>query len=161
MHKRLLVGSLGRTLTALAPTGEVQVLGAVHPARTAGETIEVGRAVLVTGFEPSGLLVREATPIEVADAEEPPFRGRVLLRERPPQTFGQLLLTFGQVVSVLGCIGSVVGCLGALVSAVQYRMPDVFGLPVLIWTVLGGAAGFFYSAAMFVVFSRVKRLPAG
>ncbi len=161
MHKRLLVGSLGRALSTLAPSGEVQVLGAAYPARTAGETIEAGRDILVTGFDPSGLLVREATPAEVADAPEPPFRdrGRVMLRERPPLTFGQFLLTFGQVVSVLGCIGSVFGCLGAFVPSVLFSRSEP-GLLFSILAFLGSAAGFFYSAAMFVVFSRVKRLPA-
>jgi hypothetical protein len=60
---------------------------------------------------------------------------------------GQALLTFGQVVSVLGCIAAPVS------GAVALSGPAS-------WVgVVGAALVFLYSAAMFVVFSRVKRLP--
>jgi hypothetical protein len=66
MESRPAVGSLGRALGRLAPSGQVEVLGATHSARTTGATIDAGRDILVTGFDPFGLIVREATHSEVA-----------------------------------------------------------------------------------------------
>jgi hypothetical protein len=60
------------------------------------------------------------------------------------------LLTCGQVVSVLGCLASPFFALFTLMTDRSGR-----GFPV----VLGAVVAFLYSAAMFVVFSRVKGLP--
>src|SRR5262249_18358707 len=46
-----------------------------YPARTGGDTVDAGRDVIVTGFDPFGLLVREATPADLAPAPPPPTLG--------------------------------------------------------------------------------------
>ena len=54
----------------------------------------------------------------------------------------RLLMTFGQTISVMTCIGSV--------STLIYANTA--------WSLVGAAITFLYSAAMFVVFTRVKLL---
>ncbi len=70
-ERRSAIGSLGRTLDKLSPTGRVQVLGTTRSARTQGETIEAGREVLVVAFDPLGLIVREVP----AESGEPGSTG--------------------------------------------------------------------------------------
>ena len=65
---------------------------------------------------------------------------------------GDFLLGFGQVVSVLGCVSAPLYAVYALAAPEQPAGARV-------WAVAGAAAGFMYSAAMFVVFGRVRRLP--
>jgi hypothetical protein len=156
MDSRPAVGSLGRAVSKLAPSGRVEVLGATHPARTAANPIDAGRDILVTGFDPFGLLVREATP---ADLVPPPSPAP---RTAQPSWAAVLLLTIGEGVSLIGCLASVLYGVASLVAGGHlWGGPDpiwnLIGLPL---NLIGATVGFLYSAAMFVVFSRVKRLPA-
>jgi hypothetical protein len=70
--------------------------------------------------------------------------------------FAWVCLTVGQVVSVLGCAASALFPFWYI--AVPMQPPrtslDYWVMPGVI---LGAFIGFLYSAAMFVVFSRVKR----
>jgi hypothetical protein len=62
------------------------------------------------------------------------------------------LLLFGELVSVLGC-------LAAVVSAVLSLLQAVAGEPFRgTWMLIGSIAGLLYSAAMLVLFRRVRRL---
>jgi hypothetical protein len=99
MDSRPAVGTLGRTLGRLSPSGQVEVLGTTHPARTAGEPIDAGRDILITGFDPFGLLVREATPAEVTPPPPSP----------PPQVEGP---SWGSVLMV--ALFVLAGCFGLL-----------------------------------------------
>jgi hypothetical protein len=68
---------------------------------------------------------------------------------------GQALLTFGQLISVLGCLTAILWPVTALLL-----FPDTPRVDP-IFTVVGLVGAFLYSAAMLVVFSRIKRLPPG
>ena len=68
----------------------------------------------------------------------------------PAGGVGEALLTFGQIVSVLGCIAAPIS------GAVAWSGPAG---PCVVTVCV--AFAFLYSAAMFVVFSRVKRVPPG
>jgi hypothetical protein len=72
---------------------------------------------------------------------------------------GWLLLAFGQVVSALGCMASPVYVLVALSRAADVRERVRDAPNPTLWIVVGAILGFLYSAAMFVVFSRCKRVP--
>jgi hypothetical protein len=68
---------------------------------------------------------------------------------------GFLLLTFGQVASIVSCVGAVI----VPVVGFMRRSPgEVFGEGELL-SILGFACAFLYSAAMAVLFSRVRQLP--
>jgi hypothetical protein len=45
-------GSVGRALTRLAPSGNIEVDGSIYPARSDGDEIAEGSEVVVTGFDP-------------------------------------------------------------------------------------------------------------
>jgi len=67
MGHRPPIGAIGLTLSALAPDGQAEFDGAVFEVRAqGGRNIDLRRRVIVTGFDPWLLLVREATPAEVA-----------------------------------------------------------------------------------------------
>src|SRR4051812_37713905 len=75
-------GSVGLTITALAPSGDVHVDGSVYPARVAGGTrIDQGRRIVVAGFDPFGLLVRELAPSDVAPVQAVPTLEDLILGE--------------------------------------------------------------------------------
>jgi hypothetical protein len=69
---------------------------------------------------------------------------------------GNLFLGFGQLVSALGCVAAPVYAIVGLVVASNAPA----GAPgSAVWVVAGAMAGFAYSAAMFVVFGRVRGMP--
>ena len=79
----------------------------------------------------------------------------------------RLLMTFGQTISVMTCIGSVTGALLVVLAAMAWGGnegdPNAGAVSTLIyantaWSLVGVAITFLYSAAMFVVFTRVKLL---
>jgi len=79
-----------------------------------------------------------------------------------PHPFVWVSLTVGQVVSVLGCAASVLTPFWYLAahqeSAGDMQAPRAsLGWEVLV-VLLGTCIGFFYSAGMLIVFSRVKRM---
>src|SRR5215510_2861807 len=73
MSQRPAIGAIGRTLSALAPDGQADFDGAVFEVRAeGGSNIDPQRHVLVTGFDPQLVLVREATPEEAATGTPSP-----------------------------------------------------------------------------------------
>jgi hypothetical protein len=116
-----------------------------------------------------------ATPEERIEALERQLQGvlRAVSRNRPaersspaprveePGGFGWLLLTFGQIVSALGCAAAPIYALVALsqAAAVRERVRDTPNSTLTLWIIVGAVLGFLYSAAMFVVFTRCKRVP--
>jgi NfeD-like C-terminal, partner-binding len=71
MDHRPTIGAIGRALSALSPDGEAEFDGALFQARAEGANIDSGQHVSVTGFDPWLLIVREATPDEVASQTTP------------------------------------------------------------------------------------------
>jgi hypothetical protein len=69
---------------------------------------------------------------------------------------GDALLTLGQFVSVLGCLGSLYWAVQAVLVLAMPPTPQGTNAAMV---VVGAALAFLYSAAMFEVFTRVKRLP--
>jgi len=131
---------------------------------------DVGAAVTVAGQDASP--PPQPTTEERMDALERQLQG--VLRtaswnrsaERPfraprAEESGRVewLLTFGQFASALGCVAAPLYALIILSRAaeVRERVPNAPN-PAL-WVVVGAALGFLYSAAMFVVFTRCKRVP--
>jgi membrane-bound ClpP family serine protease len=55
-------GAIGRAVSPLTPAGTVEVGGNCFSARSTEGDIALGASVVVTGFDPSWLLVREAAP---------------------------------------------------------------------------------------------------
>src|SRR5262249_59036911 len=68
----------------------------------------------------------------------------------PIGCFSNLRLTVAQIISVLGCIGAVVSTLWVVLSSHESS-------GWLILSLLIGFCGFFYSAAMYLVFAQVKQ----
>jgi hypothetical protein len=68
-----------------------------------------------------------------------------------PIRFANFCLAVGQIVSVLGCVAAIVYSLILLFNV----FPQSVSLGLL--GLVGNVVGFFYSAAMFIVFSFVKR----
>jgi membrane-bound ClpP family serine protease len=66
MADRPTIGAVGVAISALAPDGEAEFDGDAFCVRAQGGRIDSGRSVLVTGFDPWSLTVREATSEEVA-----------------------------------------------------------------------------------------------
>jgi hypothetical protein len=136
------VGTVGRALTRLAPSGEIEVAGLRYSARSERGEIGVGSEVVVTGFGfgTTGLLVREHSRIDgparaesdsssahrAEDGPTPAAEERAGIRaersaapdRRPRNRVWRLL---GAVVAVLVLIGA--GGYG-LVAILQ--MPDVW-----------------------------------
>ena len=81
------------------------------------------------------------------------------VEERPAGlgAVGDFLLTFGQIVSLFLCACALVTPLVAFLEMV--RGEAWVGVPQLVGLVAGAAFAFLFSAALFVVFTRVKRLP--
>ena len=113
---------------------------------------------------PEHRLVEEAvTRLErrVAELE----REIVEFRNPKPSADGLawLLLTVGQVVSVVACIGSLISGLFWLLASIgstdsgKSPFPDSGPNP---WILFLEIVGFVYCAAMYVVFTLVKKLPA-
>src|SRR4051812_7576501 len=74
-------GSVGLTISALSPTGEVHVGGSVYPARVRGGSIAERSRVVVTGFDPFGLIVREFVLSDAGPTKEPPTLENLLSAE--------------------------------------------------------------------------------
>ena len=68
-------GSVGQALTPLTPTGNVEVDGESFPARSERGVIAAGRRVVVTGFDPWCLFVREPIPEPVTETVQLPPPG--------------------------------------------------------------------------------------
>jgi hypothetical protein len=68
MIQRPTIGAVGRTVSALTPDGQAEFDGVPIAVRAQGGLIDPGRSVLVIGFDPRWLIVREATPEERAAA---------------------------------------------------------------------------------------------
>lgn len=81
---------------------------------------------------------------------------------QPGKGFESVMLTVGQLISLLGCIGTPFFAFAAL-DAEARRQRAAWGPDISLWwtigIIIGAAMAFCYSAAMFVVFSRVKQLP--
>ena len=166
------VGSRGVTTTEVTNGGRVEVGGSAYEASTPAAPIPAGEPIAVVGWR---LDDRHGAVLFVCRASEvpaPTLDERLVVLERWAAGFrsprpseaksGQLLLTFGQVVSAVGCVAAPMYALAALwswsTSAVRERVreaPD----PTL-WIVGSAVLGFLYSATMFVVFTRCKRVPA-
>jgi hypothetical protein len=97
-------------------------------------------------FEAMRQILAEREEAGPGQPSRPPT-GRALA---PAGGVGEALLTFGQIVSVLGCIAAPISGIVALSGSASACV-----------VVVGATLGFLYSAAMFVVFSRVKRVPPG
>ena len=67
-------GTVGRTISPLRPSGKVDIGGVNHEARSAGEWVDAGRPVIVVRTDAFNLVVRLATPEEVAAADAAPQR---------------------------------------------------------------------------------------
>jgi membrane-bound ClpP family serine protease len=65
-------GSVGRAVSPLTPCGTIEVDGDCFPARSTQGNIALGSPVVVTGFDPSWLFVRETAP---ASAQQTQSRG--------------------------------------------------------------------------------------
>lgn len=200
------VGSTGRALTPLNPSGRVEVGGMIYRAETAmpgagpRPPVPAGREVVVSGWRADpdhGVVLLVSDPLapppdaspaaaEPAPPLPPPppptTEERVDTLEResrearlrrrddppepwtggdvPPADFGWFVLTVGQVVSLLVCFATPVRALlavGRLSTVAAKTETSASGGSVLL--VLDAAVTFLLSAAMFVVFTRVKRLP--
>jgi hypothetical protein len=155
MSAERLNGRTGRALTAIAATGQVEIDGTSHAAFTAGPPIPPGTEIVVTGWRAEGasgyvLSVRERSVAEAEERARPETPWHNERRElRAEIDWGGLLLTYGQIVSVLGCIGVIVSAIYGM------NLAPTVGYMVLV--LISGTCAFLYSAAMFVVFSHVKR----
>jgi hypothetical protein len=138
----------------------VEVLGATYAARTAGEAVEAGGEILVTGFDPFGLIVREATAAETA-----PVPSASSPRAQPwGSAIGDFFLWVGAGICFLGCVFAVLSIVYELLFLLSTRPAGDLGLlplPLLIvlalLIVLGGLVTFFFFAGLLVVFVRVLR----
>jgi hypothetical protein len=52
MTQRPTIGAVGRTTSVVAPDGEAEFYGAAFSVRAGAGGIDLGRFVLVTGFDP-------------------------------------------------------------------------------------------------------------
>lgn len=135
--------------------------GALQPSYVclpAGATGDVG-----SQWRPLSAVVGPARPGGADDGAagrpDPSTAGRESAPRFGWGELGWLLLTFGQVVSVLGCAAAVLYPWVVLWQAAVWFI----GVTPLqaVWVVGGSAVACAYSAAMLVVFTRVKRLPPG
>jgi hypothetical protein len=139
----------------------VEVLGATYAARTKGEAVEAGGEILVEGFDPFGLIVREATAAETAPVPSPSSP-----RAQPwGSAIGDFFLWGGAGICFLMCVFAVLSIVYELWSLMQVfsLITPAAGdlllqLTLLLWTVLGGLVTFVFFAALLVVFMRVLRL---
>jgi hypothetical protein len=76
-------GSVGQALTPLTPAGNVEVDGESYPARSVRGEIAAGRRVVVTGFDPWCLFVRELVPEPATEAVQPPPPGESSTPQEP------------------------------------------------------------------------------
>jgi hypothetical protein len=70
--------------------------------------------------------------------------------DRTDHLFDRVCLTVGQVVSFLGSVG----CGACVIFPFWYFLESPWNLVVI----LGAVIGFFYNTAMWIVFSRVKKM---
>jgi hypothetical protein len=66
MSHRPKIGTIGRTCSALSPDGQADFAGTSFQVRVEEANIGSDRPVIVTGFNPWSLIVREATAEEIA-----------------------------------------------------------------------------------------------
>jgi hypothetical protein len=159
MDNRPPMGSLGRALTKLDPSGSVEVLGTAHPARTIGKAIDAERSVIVTGFDPFGLIVREATPTEMVSAPVSPSHSDQVTGSM----IGDFFLKVGALICYLGCAFAVVKTVYALLVAKQVSplinlSAEASSLERGVMILLEGLVEFSLFAALSVVFIRVLQL---
>jgi hypothetical protein len=151
-------GSIGRALGTLAPSGPVEILGPTFSARTISESIETGQFIFVTGFDHSGLLVREATPAEMTPASLSPSPPR----QASTAGVGNYFLMVGAVLALLGCIFTVFSTLYGLWTMTQVSplitLSTADSTLLHLSILLDGVVKFHLSAALFVVFVRLYRL---
>jgi len=99
------IGTVGRTLSVLAPDGQAEFAGASFQVRAREGSIDSGRLVVVTGFDPWSLIVREAASEEaVAHTQTTPLAS--------PRPTNQVRMPHR--------IGVAIGCLH--ISAVLYLL---------------------------------------
>ncbi|HYH64025.1 MAG TPA: hypothetical protein VD866_04935 [Urbifossiella sp.] len=198
------IGSTGRTLIRLDPSGRVEVGGVVFEAETSMFGSEPRRApvppdrvVVVTGWRADNvhgvvLLVSDPTASEPAvavtetpaEVVAPPTSeerlaalerkldgltrtvGRVAAAERSvPESRaedpgpGWFLLTFGQVVSAVGAFFAPIYALMVLPREGREAVRPPASQEPTLSVMIGAAVACLYCAAMFVVFSRCKRVP--
>jgi hypothetical protein len=135
---------VGRTISVLAPQGEAEFNGAAFVVRAQADRIESGRFVLVTGFDPWTLTVREATAEEVATQPPPtaPERagseGKGGLLVVGALVFGALLVAGSlwsfQVgeLAFFGYLVAMAGEMWLLVLLIRECRPDALVLALLI-----------------------------
>lgn len=172
------VGRTGRTLTEVANSGTVEVAGESFDAMTVGPPIPAGEGVEVTGWRLvdgarrvlSVRVPRPGEPLGVPPPQRAPTAEERLdelerlcaeLR-RPGRAAGGpgwLLLTFGQIVSVLVCLATPIYAIISLTHAASVRGGVAQTPDASAWGIMGAILVFGHSAAMAVVFSRVKQLP--
>jgi hypothetical protein len=81
--QRPALGSVGQALTPLTPAGNVEVDGASYPAESECGEIAMGGRVVVTGFDPWCLFVRELVPESTTDTVPPPPPGESSTPQEP------------------------------------------------------------------------------
>jgi hypothetical protein len=62
----VVIGALGRALTALAPNGTVEIEGESHSARSVRKLIPAESCIVVVGRDNHGLIVREAADVDAS-----------------------------------------------------------------------------------------------
>ena len=124
MYQRPTVGAIGRASGTLAPYGQAEFGGVSFPVRAQDGRIDPGLPVVVTGFDPWSLLVRLATPEEVASRPQP------TAPTTPNPAGAGVLKVVGGVVFVLG--------LGLLLGNVTGIFPTV-PFAGFVVTTIGGA----------------------
>lgn len=74
----------------------------------------------------------------------------------PSDWISSVLLSFGQIISILGCMAAMIYPYGYMsyTAVLKKKVPNT--PDYTIWIICAAVAGFLYSAAMFVVFSRCK-----
>lgn len=138
-----------------------------RPGRTAGGPITVAelKGLRAQGKIGSGTLIcrdgeeKWVALEDVLKVEDPLGAIRAVASSEPGGGVGWLLLTFGQIVSALGCLAAPAYPLIALSEAAPVRERVRDAPDPTLWIVGGAVLGFLYSAAMFVVFTRCKRIP--
>jgi hypothetical protein len=58
------IGAVGKTLSVLAPDGQAEFSGGLFQVRAREGSIDSGRLVVVTGFDPWSLIVSETAPVK-------------------------------------------------------------------------------------------------
>lgn len=102
--------------------------------------------------------LEEQVQLLVQSTNTRPHPSERLIPPPKPAGIATGLLTFGQVVSVLTCVAALVLPMVAMFLSWRSREVSAALAPVFSWAWLSVLVGFFYSAAMYVVFTRCKRM---